>query len=98
MRVRTKSFMPSHKTPTSDQRSPPSVMGVAKGVHRTIIQQPNGAFDRMKRPAIFFDRDNTLIANDGYLGDPNQVVLIHGAAGAVAQLRSLGFAIVIISN
>ena len=29
----------------------------------------------MNRPAVFFDRDNTLIANDGYLGDPRQVEL-----------------------
>ena len=35
----------------------------------------------MKRPAVFFDRDNTLIANDGYLGDASQVKLI--ASGEV---------------
>src|SRR5438105_3537920 len=52
----------------------------------------------MKRPAIFFDRDNTLIANDGYLGDPAGVVLIEGAAEAVAKLRSYGFAVVTFSN
>jgi len=52
----------------------------------------------MKRPAVFFDRDNTLIACDGYLGDPAQVNIIHGAADAVARLRSLGFAIVVVSN
>ena len=52
----------------------------------------------MKRPAVFFDRDNTLIANDGYLGDPNGVVLIEGAADAIARARGLGFATVVISN
>jgi D-glycero-D-manno-heptose 1,7-bisphosphate phosphatase len=52
----------------------------------------------MKRPAIFFDRDNTLIANDGFLGEAEKVVLIDGAADAVAKARSLGFATVIISN
>jgi D-glycero-D-manno-heptose 1,7-bisphosphate phosphatase len=52
----------------------------------------------MKRPAIFFDRDNTLIANDGFLGDPEKVVLIDGAANAIAKARSLGFATVVISN
>ena len=30
----------------------------------------------MQRAAVFFDRDNTLIRNDGYLADPDQVVLI----------------------
>lgn len=52
----------------------------------------------MKRPAIFFDRDNTLIACDGYLGDPSQVVLVDGAAAAVARARQLGFATVVVSN
>src|SRR5450432_3207920 len=52
----------------------------------------------MKRPAIFFDRDNTLIACDGYLGDPEKVVLLDGAADAVARARTLGFATVVISN
>ncbi|HEY8668108.1 MAG TPA: HAD-IIIA family hydrolase [Tepidisphaeraceae bacterium] len=52
----------------------------------------------MKRPAIFFDRDNTLIVSDGYLGDPEQVKLIEGAADAVARARSLGFAVVTVSN
>ncbi len=52
----------------------------------------------MKRPAIFFDRDNTLIACDGYLGDPSQVILVDGAAAAVARARQLGFATVVVSN
>jgi D-glycero-D-manno-heptose 1,7-bisphosphate phosphatase len=52
----------------------------------------------MKRPAIFFDRDNTLIASNGYLGDPKRVQLVNGAADAVATARSIGFATVIFSN
>jgi D,D-heptose 1,7-bisphosphate phosphatase len=52
----------------------------------------------MKRPAVFFDRDNTLIVCDGYLGDPAGVRLVDGAAAAVARARSLGFAIVTVSN
>src|SRR5689334_4466616 len=52
----------------------------------------------MKRPAVFFDRDNTLIACDEYLGDPNKVALVNGAAEAVARARQLGYATVIFSN
>jgi D,D-heptose 1,7-bisphosphate phosphatase len=52
----------------------------------------------MKQPAIFFDRDNTLIVNDGHLGDPGKVQLIEGAADAVARARGLGFRVVTISN
>jgi len=50
------------------------------------------------KPAVFFDRDNTLILSDGYLGDPAGVVLIAGAADAIAHLRKLGFAVVVFSN
>jgi D-glycero-D-manno-heptose 1,7-bisphosphate phosphatase len=52
----------------------------------------------MKRPAIFFDRDNTLIVSDGYLSDRSKVVLVEGAAEAVARARKLGFATVVFSN
>ena len=52
----------------------------------------------MSRPAIFFDRDNTLIVGNDYLGDPQQVILIAGAAEAVARARSLGYATVVVSN
>jgi D-glycero-D-manno-heptose 1,7-bisphosphate phosphatase len=52
----------------------------------------------MKRPAVFFDRDNTLLACDGYLGDPSLVVLIDGAADAIARARQLGYATVVVSN
>src|SRR5690606_6997556 len=52
----------------------------------------------MKRPAIFFDRDNTLIVNDGYLGDPEGVRLVPGAADAIARARSLGYLVVTVSN
>jgi len=52
----------------------------------------------MKRPAVFFDRDNTLIASDGYLGDPEGVVLVEGAAELVARVRRLGYATVTFSN
>lgn len=52
----------------------------------------------MKRPAVFFDRDNTLIVSDGYLGDPDKVVLIDGAADAIARSRQLGYATVVFTN
>lgn len=52
----------------------------------------------MKRPAIFFDRDNTLIVGNEYLGDPEKVVLMPGAADAVSRARALGYATIIFSN
>lgn len=52
----------------------------------------------MKRPAVFLDRDNTLIHNDGDLGDPEQVKLIQGIAPAIASLCGLGYKVVVVTN
>lgn len=52
----------------------------------------------MRRPAVFFDRDNTLIVGNEYLGDPDKVVLVDGASSAIARCRELGFATVVVSN
>lgn len=52
----------------------------------------------MRRPAVFFDRDNTLIIGTEYLGDPAGVKLVAGAAGAVATCRNLGYAVITVSN
>lgn len=52
----------------------------------------------MKKAAVFFDRDNTLIDSDGYVGDPDAVVLIPGAADAIARARSMGFVVATFSN
>ena len=50
------------------------------------------------QPAVFLDRDNTLIVNDGDLGNPDAVVLMQGAAMAVASLCGLGFRTVVVTN
>ena len=63
-------------------------------VHLSLRNNPTA----MPRPAIFFDRDNTLIACNDYLGDPSQVRLISGAADAIDRARALGYAIVVFSN
>lgn len=52
----------------------------------------------MAERAVFLDRDNTIIANDGYLGDPTKVRLMQGAATAIAALRRLGYRMIVVSN
>jgi histidinol-phosphate phosphatase family protein len=51
-----------------------------------------------KRPAVFLDRDGTLIADVPYVGDPAQVRLLPGSADAIQRLRQAGFACVVVSN
>ncbi len=50
------------------------------------------------RPAVFVDRDRTLIEDPGYLADPAQVKLLPGAAEAVALLRAAGYPVVVVTN
>ena len=49
-------------------------------------------------PAVFLDRDGTLLEHVHYLSDPAQVRLLPGAAEALAQLRRAGFLCVLITN
>lgn len=50
------------------------------------------------RPAVFLDRDGTLIEDPGYLHRPEEVRLLPGAAGAVARLNAAGYAVVVVTN
>jgi D-glycero-D-manno-heptose 1,7-bisphosphate phosphatase len=50
------------------------------------------------RPAIFLDRDGTLNEEVDYLSDPDQLVLVPGAAAAVARLNVLGIPVVVVTN
>ena len=50
------------------------------------------------RPAIFFDRDGTLIEQVHHLVDPDDVRLISGAADAIARLRDCGYLCVVVTN
>jgi D-glycero-D-manno-heptose 1,7-bisphosphate phosphatase len=49
-------------------------------------------------PAIFLDRDGTLMRDVDYCGDPGQVEVFAGATGALRQLKEAGYKLVIITN
>ncbi|QDV39611.1 HAD-IIIA family hydrolase [Tautonia plasticadhaerens] len=50
------------------------------------------------RPAVFLDRDGTVIEHVHYLRDPAEVRLLPGAAGALRRLAEAGFACVLATN
>lgn len=52
----------------------------------------------MSDKAIFLDRDGTLIEDPGYLNDPEQVKLLEGVAEALAELRTMGYKLIVVSN
>jgi len=52
----------------------------------------------MSEKAIFFDRDDTLIEDPGYLNSPEQVRLLDGVAEALIEVKGLGYKLVVVTN
>jgi D-glycero-D-manno-heptose 1,7-bisphosphate phosphatase len=51
-----------------------------------------------RRRAAFLDRDGVLNIDFGYVADPEQLVLVEGAASAVRLLNRAGYLVVVVSN
>jgi D-glycero-D-manno-heptose 1,7-bisphosphate phosphatase len=49
-------------------------------------------------PAVFLDRDGTLMRDVDYCGDPNDVHVFPGAADALRKLKEAGYKLIIITN
>ncbi|MBK7596044.1 MAG: HAD family hydrolase [Gemmatimonadetes bacterium] len=49
-------------------------------------------------PAVFLDRDGTLIEDPGHLADPAGVVLLPGVIDALHELTRLGYLRIIVTN
>jgi D-glycero-D-manno-heptose 1,7-bisphosphate phosphatase len=50
------------------------------------------------RPAVFLDRDGTIIEDRDYLRDPDEVRLLPGAAAAVRRLNEAGLPAIVVTN
>jgi len=50
------------------------------------------------RGVVFLDRDGTINHDSGYIGDPDEMVLIDGAAKAVKRLNDEGVTVVVVTN
>lgn len=50
------------------------------------------------RPAVFLDRDHTLIEDPGYINDSSQVILLPGVGQAISRLRAAGYLAVVVTN
>ena len=51
-----------------------------------------------RRPAVFLDRDGTIIEDVGYLQAPGQVRLLPGAGPAIGRLNAAGWLTVVVTN
>jgi histidinol-phosphate phosphatase family protein len=63
-----------------------------------IFPAPAVASSRSDRPAIFLDRDGTVIEHVHYLCDPALIQLLPGVAEALRRFRQAGFARIIVTN
>ncbi len=54
--------------------------------------------DLSGKPALFLDRDGTVIENVPYLDDPSLVLPIVGARETIAAFRERGYAVIIVTN
>ena len=52
----------------------------------------------MGKPAVFLDRDGTIVDDPGFLHEPAKVKLLPGAAEAIRRLNERGFLVVMVSN
>ena len=52
----------------------------------------------MANKAVLLDRDDTLIEDPGYINHPSQVKLLDGVAESLAELRAMGYKLVVVSN
>ena len=52
----------------------------------------------MSNKAIFLDRDDTLIEDPGYINNPDQVKLLPGVPRALAELKTMGYKLVLVTN
>jgi len=66
----------------------------------SVLRAAEEMMDETKNltPALFVDRDGTLIVNKHYLVDVQQVELIDGSAEALRLARQQGYKIIVVSN
>lgn len=50
------------------------------------------------KPAVFLDRDGTIIREYGHFWEPSKIQLIPGASGAIHRLKAAGFLAVLATN
>jgi D,D-heptose 1,7-bisphosphate phosphatase len=64
----------------------------------TVFPARSDVRPRRTRPAVFLDRDGTLIRHVHYLSNPDGVQLLPGAAEALVTLHRAGFVCVLVTN
>ena len=64
-----------------------------KSLSRSVTQS-----DKSMKPAVFLDRDGTIINDIGYLADPEGISFFPGVPEALKRLQDRGYLLVVITN
>jgi len=72
----------------------PDVEVLERACERALARHRGGA----ARPAVFLDRDGTLVRETGYLSDPEALELLPGVGRALRNLVEAGVPLVVVSN
>ncbi|MGH9917444.1 MAG: D-glycero-alpha-D-manno-heptose-1,7-bisphosphate 7-phosphatase [Nitrososphaerales archaeon] len=64
----------------------------------TSLLRPSFQLQEPARAGILLDRDGTIIVDYGYVGSPDQVELIDGAAEAIGRFNDEGLPVVVVTN
>jgi D,D-heptose 1,7-bisphosphate phosphatase len=73
-------------------------VGTLEALEKARRDAPKLTRARPGRPAVFLDRDGTVIEQVHYLSDPARVRLLPDAGPALRRLRDAGYALVVITN
>jgi len=69
---------------------------ILRAAHTALLKMANGS--NKDGPAVFLDRDGTMIVEQHYLRDPELVQIFPGAGSALKSLQDRGFLLFIVTN
>ena len=78
-----------------DAGTPQRLAAIEEDIKQEIPKRLSG---ESLRKAIFLDRDGTINRQVGYVTSPEQLELIAGTSKAIAQMRRLGYVVIVITN
>jgi D,D-heptose 1,7-bisphosphate phosphatase len=81
-----------------DIGTPDSLIRAQRDARELFPERPLANCPSAQRPAVFLDRDGTIIEHVPYLCDPALVRLLPEAAEALKELHRAGFALVLVTN
>lgn len=75
-----------------------SSSGVIERIVAAAVTLEGESVAHERRPAVFVDRDGTIIEHIEYLSEPERVKELPGSFAALKKMRELGYRIIVVTN